>query len=99
MTTGRILSWCRRHSFASLLLITATVAAGALLSTGARIATGEGLDAELGPLSSVTVPAPIGGDIIDQAAAGPLGQALFWDVQLRGHRPNPLAPCPFPRRP
>src|SRR5215510_3958570 len=95
MTTGRILSWCRRHSFASLLLITATVAAGALLSTGARIATGEGLDAELGPLSSVTVPAPIGGDIIDQAAAVRLGKALFWDVQLGGDGQTACATCHF----
>src|SRR5262249_17484421 len=99
LTTGRILSWCRRHSFASLLLITATVAAGALLSTGARIATGEGLDAELGPLSSVTVPAPIGGDIIDQAAAVRLGKAPFWDGQLRGDGQTPCATCHLHRGP
>src|SRR6266567_4745497 len=92
MKTGTTLSWFRRHPFASFVLI--TVATG-LLSTEARVATGQDLDVELGPLSSVAVPMPIGGDIVDQAAAVRLGKALFWDIQLGGDGQTACATCHF----
>ena len=96
MKTGTTLSWFRRHPFASFVLITAITAAG-LLSTDARVATGQVLllDLELGPLSSVAVPTPIGGDIVDQAAAVRLGKALFWDIQLGGDGQTACATCHF----
>jgi cytochrome c peroxidase len=47
------------------------------------------------PLSSVAVPRPIGGDIVDQAAAVRLGKALFWDVQQGGDGQTSCASCHF----
>src|SRR2546425_8271463 len=94
MQTGTTLSWFRRLRVASFALITAIGAVG-LLSASARVATGEGNDVELGPLSSVAVPMPIGGDIVDQAAARRLGKALFWDIQLGGDGPAAGATGPF----
>src|SRR3989475_3705942 len=94
MQTGTTLSWFRRLRVASFALITAIGAVG-LLSASARVATGEGNDVELGPLSSVAVPMPIGGDIVDQAAAVRLGKALFWDIQLGGDGQTACATCHF----
>src|SRR5437773_9067725 len=94
MQTGTTLPRFRRLRMASFALITAITAAG-LLSTGARVATGEGNDVELGPLSSVAVPTPVGGDIVDQAAAVRLGKALFWDTQLGGDGQTACATCHF----
>src|SRR5437868_13043154 len=34
------------------------------------------------PLSSVSVPRAVGGDIVDSGAAIRLGKALFWDTQV-----------------
>src|SRR5262244_3670424 len=95
MKTGPTLSWFRRHPFASFVVITAITAATGLLSTEPRVATGQDLDLELEPLSSVAVPMPIGGDIVDQAAAVRLGKALFWDVQLGGDGQTACATCHF----
>src|SRR6059036_2636125 len=94
MQTGTTLSWFRRLRVASFALITAIGAVG-LLSASARVATGEGNDVELGPLSSVAVPMPIGGDIVDQAAAIRLGKALFWDTQLGGDGQTACATCHY----
>ena len=38
----------------------------------------------LHPLGEDTVPPPIGGHIVDQAAAVRLGKAFFWDIQASG---------------
>src|SRR5262249_31959865 len=95
MKTGPTLSWFRRHPFASFVVITAITAAAGLLSTEPRVATGQDLDLELEPLSSVAVPRPIGGDMVDQAAAVRLGKALFWDVQLGGDGQTACATCHF----
>ena len=47
------------------------------------------------PLSSVPVPQPGGGDIVNQAAAVRLGKALFWDVQQGGDGQTSCASCHF----
>jgi len=47
------------------------------------------------PLSNVAVPQPIGGDVINQAAAIRLGKALFWDVQQGGDGQTSCASCHF----
>jgi cytochrome c peroxidase len=47
------------------------------------------------PLSQVAVPQPIGGDIVDQAAAIRLGKALFWDIQVGGDGQTACASCHF----
>lgn len=47
------------------------------------------------PLSTVVVPQPVGGDIVDQAAAIRLGKALFWDVQAGGDGLTACASCHF----
>src|SRR6266849_3399035 len=92
-------SWYRRHPFASLVLVTAILAAG-LLSTAPRAAVG-GVEFEqlvelpLASLSSVAVPTPIGGDIVDQPAAVRLGKALFWDVQVGGDGQTSCGTCHF----
>src|SRR5262249_6233557 len=99
---GFTFSWFRRHPLAScFVLITAVLAAG-LLSADAGVATAQVLPfpfLPLAPLSTVAVPAPIGGDIIDtpagRAAAISLGKALFWDIQLGGHGQTACAPCHF----
>jgi len=49
----------------------------------------------LAPLASVAVPQPIGGDIVNQAAAVRLGKALFWDIQLGGDGQIACATCHF----
>src|SRR5262245_37493163 len=49
----------------------------------------------LAPLASVAVPQPIGGDIVNQAAAVRLGKALFWDIQLGGDGQIACATCQF----
>ena len=96
--TSNKFSWVRRHPFARFVLITAIIAAG-LLSTDARVAKGQVVPVvpilPLAPLSSVPVPSPIGGDIIDQAAAVRLGKALFWDVQVGGDGQTSCGTCHF----
>src|SRR5215212_4223675 len=47
------------------------------------------------PLSSVPVPQPAGGDVVNQAAAVRLGKALFWDVQQGGDGQTSCASCHF----
>jgi cytochrome c peroxidase len=48
-----------------------------------------------GGLSTVPVPQPIGGDIVNQAAAVRLGKALFWDEQVGGDGQIACATCHF----
>lgn len=60
----------------------------------------EGLLAELPvfslrPLSQEPVPQPIGGHIINQAAAIRLGKALFWDMQAGSDGQTACASCHF----
>lgn len=47
------------------------------------------------PLGAVPVPQPIGGDIVNQAAAIRLGKALFWDIQAGGDGQTACASCHF----
>jgi cytochrome c peroxidase len=47
------------------------------------------------PLSKVAVPQPVGGDIVNQAAAVQLGKALFWDIQAGGDGQIACANCHF----
>lgn len=47
------------------------------------------------PLSQVAVPQPVGGDVINQAAAIRLGKALFWDIQAGGDGLTACASCHF----
>jgi cytochrome c peroxidase len=47
------------------------------------------------PLSTVPVPQPTGGDIVDQAAAIRLGKAFFWDIQVSGDGQVACASCHF----
>jgi cytochrome c peroxidase len=49
----------------------------------------------LRPLSTVPVPAPAGGDIVNRTAAIRLGKALFWDVQSGGDGKVACATCHF----
>jgi cytochrome c peroxidase len=49
----------------------------------------------LAPLASVAVPKPVGGDIVDQAAAVRLGKALFWDTQAGGDGQTACASCHY----
>jgi cytochrome c peroxidase len=49
----------------------------------------------LAPLSRVPVPQPVGGDIVNQAAAIRLGKAFFWDVQLGSDGQVACATCHF----
>src|SRR4051812_40067466 len=49
----------------------------------------------LRPLSTVAVPQPAGGDIVNRAAAVRLGKALFWDVQSGGDGKVACATCHF----
>jgi len=93
MDTGNKLSWFRKHPYASSALVTAIFAAGLLLLTDAHVAIGDSGDS--GPLSNVPVPTPIGGDIVDQAAAVRLGKALFWDVQVGGDGQTSCGTCHF----
>src|SRR4051794_35523548 len=48
-----------------------------------------------GSLSSRRVPGPVGGDIVDRAAATILGKALFWDIQASGDGKVACATCHF----
>jgi cytochrome c peroxidase len=56
---------------------------------------GGGGSGGLRPLSSEPVPQPIGGHVLDQAAAVRLGKALFWDVQSGGDGQTACASCHF----
>jgi cytochrome c peroxidase len=56
---------------------------------------GGGSGGGLRPLSSEPVPQPIGGHVVDQAAAVRLGKALFWDVQTGGDGQTACASCHF----
>src|SRR2546423_341612 len=47
------------------------------------------------PLSTVVVPAAVGGDVIDRAAAARLGKALFWDTQTGGDGKIACATCHY----
>lgn len=63
-----------------------------LLSTaGAQLASAT----SLAPLATVPVPQPVGGDIVDQAAAVRLGKALFWEMQTGGDGQIACATCHF----
>jgi cytochrome c peroxidase len=55
----------------------------------------QALVANPAPLSQVTVPQPVGGDIVNQAAAVRLGKALFWDIQTGGDGLTACASCHF----
>jgi cytochrome c peroxidase len=47
------------------------------------------------PLSQVTVPQPVGGNIVNLAAAIRLGKSLFWDIQAGGDGQTACATCHF----
>ncbi|WP_373047519.1 cytochrome-c peroxidase [Vulgatibacter sp.] len=47
------------------------------------------------PLSTIRVPRPIGGDIINQEAAIALGKAFFWDVQVGSDGAVACASCHY----
>lgn len=49
----------------------------------------------LRPLSQEPVPQPIGGHIVDQAAAIRLGKAFFWDIQAGSDGQTACASCHF----
>src|SRR5690242_19518133 len=49
----------------------------------------------LRPLSTVAVPQPVGGDIVNRPAAIRLGKALFWDMQTGGDGKVACATCHF----
>jgi cytochrome c peroxidase len=66
-----------------------------VLSTGTSMAGVLDDRLPLAPLSSVAVPAPAGGGIVNQAAAVQLGKALFWDVQVGGDGRQACASCHF----
>lgn len=63
------------------------------LSAAPRGAEQHGVD--LVALSHVAVPQPIGGDVIDHAAAVRLGKALFWEQQLGSDGKQSCATCHF----
>src|SRR5262245_60401716 len=63
--------------------------------SGGTTTTTSGGTGGLAPLASVAVPQPIGGDIVNQAAAVRLGKALFWDIQLGGDGQIACATCHF----
>ncbi len=65
------------------------------LSVVRGASSGSGSNAGLAPLSSVAVPQPVGGDIVDAAAAVRLGKALFWDAQTGGDGQVACASCHF----
>src|SRR5262245_2131648 len=96
---GFTFSWFRKHPFASFALVT-TLLATAVRSSTPRIPIGsaeleQAVELPLTPLSSLSVPKPVGGDIIDQAAAVRLGKALFWDIQVGGDGQTACATCHF----
>ncbi|HET7294828.1 MAG TPA: cytochrome c peroxidase [Vicinamibacteria bacterium] len=47
------------------------------------------------PLSAVSVPSPVGSDVVDVAAAVRLGKVLFWDVQVGSDGRTACATCHF----
>jgi len=49
----------------------------------------------LAPLTSVAVPAPVGGDVVDFDAAVRLGKLLFWDTQASSDGKVACASCHF----
>lgn len=57
--------------------------------------SGSGSSGGVAPLASVAVPKPVGGDIVNAAAAVQLGKALFWDVQVGGDGQTACASCHF----
>ena len=61
------------------------------LAPGLSLAEG----ASAAPLSTVAVPQPIRGDIVNTAAAVQLGKALFWDQQVGGDGQVACATCHF----
>jgi len=77
------------------IAVIAAVATLGLLSVGVRAARAEGGSGGLAPLSSVAMPTPTGGDIVDQAAAVRLGKAFFWDIQVGGDGQTACATCHF----
>jgi hypothetical protein len=83
-----------------LALVASTV--GALAACGGagieEDALGENAAAQGGdprPLGQIAVPAPVGGDIIDVAAAVRLGKAFFWDMQAGSDGQTACASCHF----
>jgi cytochrome c peroxidase len=56
---------------------------------------GGGSVGSLAPLSNVAVPQPVGGDVIDRAAAVRLGKALYWDIQTGGDGKIACATCHY----
>lgn len=50
---------------------------------------------DLAPLSTVRVPTPVGGDVVDATAAVRLGKAFFWDVQASGDGRVACATCHY----
>lgn len=68
--------------------------AASLLVLAAPVATAV-RSVNLAPLSSVPVPQPVGGDIVNQDAAVRLGKALFWDQQTGGDGQIACANCHF----
>lgn len=51
--------------------------------------------APLVALSTVVVPTPVGGDVVDREAAVRLGKAFFWDMQAGGDGKQACASCHF----
>src|SRR5215510_3452141 len=82
------------HSFPGVRRFAVGVAV-ALTCGAAPIALADGGGGGPAPLASVAVPQPIGGDIVNQAAAVRLGKALFWDIQLGGDGQIACATCHF----
>jgi cytochrome c peroxidase len=64
-------------------------------SSGSGSGDTSGGSGGLRPLSTVPVPAPVGGDIVNRVAAVRLGKALFWDVQSGGDGKVACATCHF----
>jgi len=78
------------------------ILSGAALALAACDESGEAIGNTVGAenggsaaLSTVPVPQPIGGDIVDTAAAVRLGKALFWDEQAGGDGHIACASCHF----
>jgi cytochrome c peroxidase len=68
---------------------------GAAAGGGGVGGGGGGGGGGLAALSTVAVPLPVGGDIVDQAAAIRLGKALFWDVQAGSDGQQACASCHY----
>lgn len=94
MNAKRRWVWCTGSS----VILFAAACAADVESEPSNLELGVQVQAEngdLAPLSSVAVPQPTGGDIVDRAAAVRLGKALFWDVQTGSDGQVACATCHF----